>query len=171
MKQLPHQDLTNPALFQITFDKIPDVTYYSYSVNLPGITLGEAIQPTPLFDRKVPGDKLTFDPLILNFLVQENLANYIQIFNWLVGLGHPESLQQSKAWAHRNPSNSIRQNRYSDAQLIILSNKSNPILKVTFQDCFPTSLSPLTYDASISDAAPISTDATFSYTYYTIESL
>jgi hypothetical protein len=171
MRQLPHQDLTNPALFQLTFDKIPDVTYYSYSVNLPGVTLGEAIQPTPFHDHKVPGDKLTFDPLVVNFIVQENLANWLQIFDWMVGLGHPESLDQTRAWARKNPNISVKQNRKSDAQLIILSNKSNPILKVTFQDAFPISLSPLTYDASITDSTPISTDATFSYTYYTIETL
>jgi len=164
-------DQTNPALFKLIFEKIPDVVYWSYSVNLPGVSLGEAIQPTPFLDLKIPGDKLVFDPLVINFIVQENLENYIQIFDWMVGLGHPESLQQYKDWNRSNSKNSPRQNRYSDATLFILSNKSNPIIKVNFFDVWPSSLSPLTYDASISDTTPISTDATFNYTYYTIESM
>ena len=44
------------------------------------------------------GDDLTFDNLEITFLVDEKLANYIELHNWLVGIGFPsqeDSLQIS----------------------------------------------------------------------------
>ena len=164
-------DQTNPALFKLIFNKFPNVEYWSYSVNVPGVTLGEVLQPTPLLDLKLPGDKLTYDPLVLNFIVQENLANYIEIYNWLFKIGHPENLDSYRSIARANPNLSNKANIYSDATLLILSNKYNPVAKVTFIDVYPTALSPLTYDASITDVTPITTDVTLNYSMYKIESI
>jgi len=164
-------DQTNPALFRLIFNKFPNVEYLSYSVNIPGVSLGEIIQPTPLLDLRLPGDKLTFDPLTLNFIVQENLANYIEIYNWMFGIGHPQSLDSYKSIARSSPNNSNRVNIYSDATLFILSNKQNPIAKVTFVDVYPTALSPLQYDASVTDVTPITTDVTLNYSYYKLETI
>jgi len=164
-------DQTNPALFRLIFNKFPNVEYLSYSVNIPGVSLGEIIQPTPLLDLRLPGDKLTFDPLTLNFIVQENLANYIEIYNWMFGIGHPQSLDSYKSIARSSPNNSNRVNIYSDATLFILSNKQNPIAKVTFVDVYPTALSPLQYDASVTDVVPITTDVTLNYSYYKLEAI
>lgn len=167
----PEIDQTNPALFKLVFNRFPNVEFWSYSVNVPGVTLGEVIQPTPLLDLKIPGDKLTYDPLIVNFIVQENLANYIELYNWLFAIGHPEDLSSYKTVAKQNPSRSIKSNIYSDATLMIMTNKFNPVVKVNFTDVYPTALSPLTYDTSITDVTPITTDATFNYSYYKLESI
>lgn len=164
-------DFTNPALFRLTFKKFPNIDYLSYNVIVPGVSLGEIIQPTPLLDLRLPGDKLTFDPLTLNFIVQENLANYIEIYNWMFGIGHPQSLDSYKSIVRSSPTNSNRVNIYSDAILYILSNKQNPIAKVTFVDTYPTALSPLNYDASMTDVVPITTDVTINYSYYILEAI
>lgn len=163
-------DFSNPALFRLVFNKFPNVEYLSYNVTVPGISLGEIIQPTPLLDLRLPGDKLTFDPLTLNFIVQENLANYIEIYNWIFGIGHPQSLDSYKAITKAGTITN-KPNIYSDAILYILSNKQNPIAKVTFVDTYPTALSPLNYDASMTDVTPITTDCTINYSYYKIESI
>lgn len=163
-------DQTNSALFKFQFDKIPNAVYWCYAVTLPGITFGEVIQPTPFLDVKRAGDKLQFDPLVMNFIVQENLENYIEIYNWMLGIGYPESYEQHKSWATKD-GKTRRQNVYSDAYLTILSNKYNPLVRVKFLDCFPTNLSPLSYDASLTNVTPITTDATFSFSHFLIEKL
>ena len=164
-------DFTQPALFKLKFDKIPHVEFFSYGVSIPGITGGEVIQPTPIFDIKLPGDKLVYDPLIINFIVNEDLANFREVVDWMVGLYKPQNTDQYANWIKRNPNLTTNQNKYSDAQLIITSNKMNPILKVTFYDAYPISISPLTYDASITDVAPLSTDLTVNFSYYDITTL
>lgn len=172
-------DYTNQALFKMQFDKIPNLTYLSYNVTIPGISLGEITIGNQVIDYKVPGDKLTYEPLVLNFIVQENLKNWIEIHDWLTGLGHPNETAEYKRFVEgkapgMHPSartKTEKQNKYGDAQLFILSNKLNPIIKVTFIDAWPVSLSPLTYDASMTNSEPTTCDVTMNYTNYRIESL
>ena len=40
------------------------------------------------------GDKLTFDNLIVSFIVDESLENYLQLHNWLRGIGFPKTRQE-----------------------------------------------------------------------------
>jgi len=162
-------DLTNGQLFKYQFDKIPHVDYFAYSVNLPGITGGEIIQPSPLLDIKIAGDKLIFDPLVINFIVNEDLKNYIEIQDWMFGIYKPLDTTQYRNQLVKNPNLTNNQNKYGNCTLFILSNKQNPIVKVTFHDCFPTALSPLQFDSSITDAVAMTCDVTLSYFYYTIE--
>lgn len=164
-------DTTNPALFKFAIDKLPTVEFFSYSVNIPGITAGEIIQPTPIFDLKLPGDKMTFEPLVVNFIVNEDLSNFREIVNWMTGLYRPQTTEQYKALVTERPDLSHAANKYSIAHMYILTNKMNPIVDVVFYNVFPIALSPLTYDASISDPTPITTDATFNYTHYEIKSI
>jgi hypothetical protein len=42
----------------------------------------------------LPGDKILFEDFSLRFLVDENLENYMEIHNWIRGLGFPESLEE-----------------------------------------------------------------------------
>jgi hypothetical protein len=60
---------------------------------------------------------------------------------------------------------------YSDAYLMILSNKNNPIVQIDFQDLFPTSLGSISYTQGASDVEYMSMDATFEYKIFTITTL
>ena len=48
--------------------------------------LGVATQPTYLRDTPVPGDKITFGDFDLEFIVDEDFENYLEIHNWIRGL-------------------------------------------------------------------------------------
>ena len=56
------------------------------------MTLGSAVQSTYLKDIPVPGDKLRYEDLTINFMVDEELENYIQIYQWMTSLGYPQSV-------------------------------------------------------------------------------
>jgi hypothetical protein len=62
---------------------------FQNSANIPGINLGIVVQPTYLKDIDTPGDKISFSDFTLRFLVDENLENYMEIQNWIRGLGFP----------------------------------------------------------------------------------
>lgn len=155
-------DLALPSLFKLAFSKIPNVEYTAHSLSLPGINLPEIRVPTPILNYPIPGDKLNFDPFTINFLVQSDLSNYLEIQEWMYGLGKPQSTDQYKQYKATN-------SLVSDATLLILSNKYNPLQIIRFKDCWPTSLGALSYDSQITTATPLSVDATFSYSYYTID--
>jgi hypothetical protein len=58
---------------------------------------------------------------------------------------------------------------YSDAFLMILSNKNNPILNVIFENLFPISLSGLDFTQGATDVEYMSATATFAYQIYKFE--
>ena len=142
--------------------KLPNVNFFWQSANLPGLTLGEAIQVNPLRDIPTPGDKVQFEELQLRFIVDEELENWLEMYNWLKGLGFPDTFDQSLTKSDL---------RFSDATLMILTSNKNGQHRVSFKDAFPLTLSGVQMDSSVGDIDYVTADATFAYTTYTVERL
>ena len=159
-------DFSQQSLFRMTFDKLPNVVYMMQQVSIPAVTMGTLTEYTPILDIPRAGDKLQFEPLTLNFIIQENLTNYIEIFNWMVGLGKPQSTDQHKQFLAEN-----NNNRYSDATLTILTNKYNPLMNLKFVDCWPSNIGALNYDSTITESTPVTTSVTINYAYFTVEAV
>ena len=87
-------DYASPTQFKFSIIKLPKVEYFCTTANVPGITLGTSAQATPFKDIPIPGDKLDYDTLNIQFLVDENLENYREIHGWLTGLGFPKDHEQ-----------------------------------------------------------------------------
>ena len=60
---------------------------------------------------------------------------------------------------------------FSDCVLTILTNKNNPVVECRFIDCFPTSLSGLSYNQNQTDVDYLTVDVTFKYKIYEIHTL
>ena len=60
---------------------------------------------------------------------------------------------------------------YYDATLQILSSNLVPQFQVIFSDCFPYSLSTVTFDATDTDIEYFTADVSFKYTIYRITDL
>ena len=89
-RQPTAQDYASPTQFRFNIIKLPKVEYFCTKVNIPGISLGGTMsQATRFKDLPIPGDKLSYEPLSMTFLVDENLENFQEIHGWLVGLGFP----------------------------------------------------------------------------------
>jgi hypothetical protein len=171
-KQISNRNFLSPTGFKFTLQRAPKVAFFGNSANLPAISMGTAIQSTYLKNIDRPGDKVEFGDFNYRFLVDENLENYLEIFNWIRGLGYPESLSEIYDWQggvenFLQPRNS-ELNLYSDATLQVLTSKENPNFKIIFQDMFPTELSTLNFDATKEDIQYFTADVTFKYTIYNI---
>jgi hypothetical protein len=130
------QNLNNATInnFRMIFSKLPTMEFFVTDCNIPSITLGEALAPSYLIDRPLPGDKITYGEFSVEFIVDEELRNWEEIHNWLLSIGTPSSTAQYD-----------RTGQYSDASLVILTNSSNPILEFKFIDMFPVSLGDLQF--------------------------
>ena len=95
------------------------------------------------------------------------MKNYLEIYNWLVGLGFPDNFDQYKNFEQA----SVNQRNLSDATLSILSSKYNPNLRVKFQNMFPESISELQFSTTATDIDYLEATVTFRYSLYTVESL
>ena len=87
-------DYSSPTQFRMGINQLPKVEFFTTSANLPGISLGELVIPTPYTDIPIVGDKITYENLSISFIVDEFLENYISIHNWLIGIGFPSDRQQ-----------------------------------------------------------------------------
>jgi len=158
----------SPLGFRFQLNRAPNVEYFCQSATLPTISMVEVLQPNPLAQIPRPGDRITYEPLILRFRVDENMLNYLEIFNWIVGLGHPNTLDQYKNLIKNEATQS---GIYSDGSILILSSNNNPSIRIAFENMFPLSLSPLAFDVTQSDVEFLEAEVTFRYTLFTVEKL
>lgn len=172
MEQPTNTNFLSQLGFHLIIKRLPEVQYFIQGINIPGINLGAANQPTP-FAMPVPysGD-LTYNDLTITFKLDEELKGYLSIWNWMVGLGFPHDFDQYKELAEENKSPvNPKGMLYSDIKLVVLDNKQNAKLEVTFEDCFPTTLSDIEFATTDPTVMYLTANATFKYTLYTISKI
>ena len=168
-RQIQNRNFLSPAGFKFSLAKAPKVDFFSQSVSIPNIELGVAVQTTYLRDIPVPGDKLVYGDLDIEFFIDENLENYLQIEKWMRSLGYPESLGETVSLDPQK--DSLLDGARSDGTLLVYNSSFNPIAKILFKDMFPTSLTPVPFTADVTDINYIMATATFKYTIFNVESL
>ena len=179
-------DYSSPTQFRFMINQLPKVQFFTTAANIPDLSLGEAVIPTPYKDIPIMGDKITFGNLDVSFIVDEYLENYVSIHNWIIGIGFPKNRQQFSSFrsdTSNNPTSAktVSTDRvgnatpdrgmYSDATLTILSNKNNPIVEVRYSDMFPVSLSGLSYSQDATDVTYQTAEISFRYKLYEIAPL
>lgn len=162
----------SPNGFTFSITKLPNVSFFCQRVTLPNIQLASVDQMTPFSNRALPGDIMTFSELSVQFLIDETLQNYESIFNWMVALGFPESHDQYKNFVgtqDRLVYSEMAKN-YSDGTLSILDSHNNAIKTFKFNDMFPISLDAIQFESTAMDVNYVLGNATFRYSYFTIDS-
>ena len=179
-------DYASPVQFRFKCSKLPTVEFFCQTANIPGISIGTASMPTGLKDIPIPGEKVSYSDLAISFLVDENLNNYKEIHDWIVGLGFPSNNQQfqdlQSAGSDRFPGSSrstaatgtstpqplSEGGIYSDAILTVLNSKNIAKTEIRFQNVYPTSLGGLNYDVRQTDVDYLSASVSFNYMNYDI---
>lgn len=181
-------DYLSPTQFKFNIHQLPKVEFFTVSASIPSISMGNAVMPTRLVDLPMMGDKVTYDPFTISFIVDEYLENYLSLHEWITSIGFPKSTDQFKnfrAETSATPTTTRGASRdigdvkpptpvramFSDATLTILSNKNNPVANVFFRDLYPTTLDALEFTQAATDVDYIVVSATFAYSLYEIESI
>ena len=71
----------SPVGFNFNIRKLPNTNYFVQAANLPGVQLGETPLATPFHQIPTPGDRVTYGELAITFKVDENMENYIELYN------------------------------------------------------------------------------------------
>jgi len=169
--QITDRNFLTPTGFLFQVERAPKISYFGNRINVPSLNLGVAQQTNYLTDIPRPGEKIDFGDLSLRFLIDENLENYLEVQNWIRGIGFPESLTQIydfQKTGNINGDNDML-NLYSDGTLTILSQLNKPMFYVKFEDLFPYQLSDIQFDATVADVEYLTAEVTFKYTIYNIE--
>lgn len=168
----------SPVNFELMIEKIPKTRYNCVGATLPSINFSEATFNTPLaVEALLPGDKITFDPLTVRFIVDEDMKNYQEIYDWIMRLGPGidtadyKSLTNSQQTVTGGFSSADFQQMYSDCMLIINTSSNNANLEFQFQDAFPTSLGSIEFASDANEVEYAVCDLTLRYTFFKINTV
>jgi len=155
-----HNNLTNNK-FRFVLTRCPTMTYFCQRANIPSLSFGTSVQsnPTGISIRR-PGTSYVYEDLQVGFAVDENMKNWLEIHDWIKDLGisyvgATEVLAEAQ--------------KVCSAYVLVLNSNYRPILAVKYKNVYPTFLSGIEFDSSLTDTDVVIATATFAYTHYEIE--
>jgi len=173
-------DFLKPNGFRFVLENYPQVSYTCQSVTLPSIGLGSGVHSTPFIDYPIVGEKVSFGDLDINFIVSEDMSNYIELYNWMTALGDFKDYSKIQEFIENRknritPSSIDKKDndhvKYSDATLVILNSSYNANINIKFTDAFPVDLSPLTFDTTVTNIQYFTCRASFKFRMFEVEPL
>ena len=170
-EQLTNRNFLSPIGFLFLLDKAKKVSFLCQKAEIPEITLGTVDIPTAGLVRMPREGNIIYNVLSLDFIVDEDLRNYMELHNWMRALGTPQDLGERKTWKDLHEKTPTQDGRFSDATLQVLNNNNNANFDVVFKDLFPVNLSTLSFDVTANDNDFFTATATFRYTLYEIRNV
>lgn len=164
-----NQSFLSPLGFKLQIKKTPHVNYFVQKVTIPSVSLGTADVDSPFTKIPFPGTKLTFGNLQVTFKVDEDMSNYLEIYNWLRDVGFPDNFAQYSNIAGQSITSGA--GVFSDITLITLSSAMNPNKEITFFDCFPVDLSSIDLDSTSADVEYVTATVTFANRRFDVKAL
>ena len=155
----------SPLEFRVTIKRLPNVEFFTQRSMIPSISNNPIVQPTRFNPVYRTPDTVNFSNLDLTFIVDEDLNNYTEIFDWMIASAFPENHNQFKQIANSE------EGLFSDISVIIMNSKKNSNIEVSYKNCFPISLSDIQLNTTDQDVTYPEVTATFQYDSYSIKRL
>jgi hypothetical protein len=159
IQQPENRNFLSALAFKFGIRKLPFTNYFVQKVTIPGLIAGTSKQSSPFKELPVPGDHMHHEDLQLTFRVDENLRNYLEIYAWIVGTTFPDNFGQYAQLFQeiKTSGKGVK----SDATLMIFNSSNNPIVEVTYEDCFPYRLSSIEFSSTETDVQYVEATALF----------
>ena len=100
-QQIENRNFLSPIGFKFLLAEYPKIPYFAQSANIPAMNLGIQQQSTPYRPLPLEGF-ISYDPLNLTFLIDEDIQNYLILHNWIRGLGTPDSVVDREEFVQKN---------------------------------------------------------------------
>ncbi len=174
--QLTNKNFLSPIGFVFLLEKAKKTSFLCQKAEIPSLTLGKVDIPTRgMVPIPIEGT-VQYGELNIEFIVDEDLRNYMELHNWIRALGVPQGDDEATIFknAHRNPSiptdqyKGFNDYRYSDATLQVLNNNNLVNFDVVFKNVFPVSLSTMPFDVTGTDNDFLTATASFEYVLYEV---
>lgn len=164
---LRHVEDINPLLrnaFKMQIDGLPRLTFSCTKCAVPAVSIGTVEQPVGRFggNVKMPGGSVTYNPLSLSFIVDENLKNYREIRDWM------EKTVSFSSYENYEPNTS---KHFRDLLLYTTNSARIPNLRIFFRGAFPKSLGDVDLSSMLTATEPVSVAAVFMFTTLDFETV
>lgn len=144
----------NPTSFVLQLDRVvyPTADFTVQTMVLPDITVTPAALNAGSINIALAADKIEYGPFECSFLVDEDLVNYKEIYEWLY-----DQVDDNHS------SSNVR-----DITLNILSSSNNVTRQIRFIDAYPVTLSSLPFDITTTEVEYLTAVVSFNYSYFEI---
>ena len=105
------------------------------------------------------GDKLTFNELQANIILDEDLTSYDEMYSWMRRNLDIEMVTPTQRTSDQPPA-------MSDISLSILSSHNNTTKQVRYIDCIPTALTDIQFESTTGGESYITFGASFRFSYF-----
>lgn len=154
------QDFLSPLHFEFALSKIPGVTFLCQRFKLPDITTSNVVLPTPFKDTPLPADHQKTSQIQMEFLVDDAMQNYSQLYLWMQDMTFPRDYTQRVS-----PKES---DLYCQGSLSILDYHHQPHIQIQFSRVLPSYLSGPWLDATKQDFQYLTATAAFDFSQFDI---
>ena len=166
----------SPTQFELVIAKLPSTKYFATGANIPSVSLNALAQSTRLgIQPQMPGDRVAFSEFNVNFIVDENLENWRELYTWMIQIapGYDSNEYRKLIGANDRVGQKFDDSgdpkkMYSDMTMVVTTAANNPNRYVRIYDCFPTTLAEVTMDTTTTDNPYVVCNATFAFTYFEI---
>jgi hypothetical protein len=141
--------------FKMVLDDLPNVEYYTQDVSLPAMSLDAPRMASPYIDWQTGGSKMSFEPLNLTFIVDEDLKNVVELYKWMYKIqltNEPEKY-------------------FKSSTLHILDGNKETTTRIYFRNMIITNVSGFQLSSKSSEATPIDTTVSFVYSYFYFDTM
>ena len=168
-----------PTQFELLVKKLPNTKYFSTGVNVPSVSVAEVQQPTNLGRNVlIPGDKINFGEITVTFIVDENMENWTELYQWMSQITSstdPEKYRSLVGAARRADlpydGSGDPDAVYSDMTIVVTTAANNPNRYIRIEGAFPTSLGEITMDTTVAGGLSyVTCTASFQFTTFEIAS-
>ena len=148
-----------PGNFKVTIDsrEFANVQFFCTTANLPTVSSSEVSSGYTHKNAYFPGDTIEYGTFDITFIVDEEMKNYIEMYNWIKeDSGYDDDkIQRSTKILHEE--------KFKDIILSIQTNKNTINKQIRFSDAFPTSLGDLAFTTQDTAVEYITCTVTFRY--------
>jgi|TARA_R100000030_G_scaffold79048_2_gene61986 hypothetical protein len=146
------------TFYRFSIKRLPRINYFAQKVTLPEFaSVGAIQQPTRFSAVNHPSTKVSFANLNLEFIIDEKLENWRELYNWMRTIYLVNSYDdfEDKDTTH-----------FTEGSLHILNSAMVPTQEIRFHNLLPISLSGIEFDSTDPDLAPRTATATFAFDFY-----
>tara|TARA_R100001198_G_scaffold96579_1_gene87136 strand:+ start:557 stop:1072 length:516 start_codon:yes stop_codon:yes gene_type:complete len=158
-----NKNYLQPTGFRVIIDRenYPNLEFFAQSVNHPDVSVTAPSMPYPRIGNiSLPGDTVEYSELSIQFLLDEDMTSYLELYNWFESMVNEEFVGPGS----RSARNGAKVPTQADISVAILSSHNNQNKRILYKGCSPTSLSGLQLTSIATSVEYLTFDVGFTFT-------
>ncbi|AKE44746.1 putative head proximal tip of tail tube protein [Sinorhizobium phage phiM9] len=140
----------NGNVHQLVINRLKDVSFKATRVSLPGFSFTTTGVDFPNIELNIPGLKFRSDPVVITFLVDENMTNYFECLKWLVKCRYYEE-------------SDLLTDVLQDFTINLLDNHERTSVSFRYTGGFIQGIDSIDFESSVNEASPVKATVTLRY--------